>query len=199
MPETYNSKIVLGNEVLIDLTSDTITASSLLKDVTAHDASGAPITGTCTYDADTRDADALVGEVISGKTFYKNGQKLTGNMTNRGGVSLELTDVDTPVTIPQGYHDGSGTVGLSENDIEALVAENIRENVTVLGVTGTMSGSEDMHAEAVTITPSLTQQTVLPTSPTYNCISQATVEAVPVTRTVNASGGYTVTICPISA
>lgn len=198
MPEVYNSKIVLGSEVLIDLTADTVTPQTLLSGTSAHDASGAPITGTCNYDAYTGDADALASEVISGKTFYKNGQKLTGSMTNRGAVSLELTNSDTPVTIPQGYHDGSGTVGLGSSDLEALVASNVRENVTILGVTGTMSGSEDMHAEAVTITPSLSQQTVLPTSPTYNCISQATVEAVPVTRVVNASGGYTVSICPVS-
>lgn len=199
MPQTYNSKVVLGNEVLIDLTADSVTAEKVLSGYTAHDASGAPITGSCDYDANTSDADALVGEVISGKTFYKNGQKLTGTMTNRGAVDLELTDASTPVTIPQGYHDGSGTVGLGDDDIAALIATNVRENVTILGVTGTMSGSEDMHPEAVTVTPTLSEQTILPTSPTYNCISQATVEAIPVTRVVNASGGYTVSIAPVSA
>ena len=44
MPNTYNSKVVLSNgTVLMDLTSDTVTASDLLKDVTAHGKDGAGI------------------------------------------------------------------------------------------------------------------------------------------------------------
>ena len=52
------SKIIFGDEVLIDLTADTIKSDKLLKGFTAHDASGANITGTCTFDADTQDATA---------------------------------------------------------------------------------------------------------------------------------------------
>ena len=40
------NKVQFGNEVLIDLTSDTVTADKLLKNYTAHDKSGAIITGT---------------------------------------------------------------------------------------------------------------------------------------------------------
>ena len=198
MPTTYVNKVILGNEVLIDVSQDTAVADKVLSGYTFHNADGAPVSGSCTFDANTSDADALVGEVISGKTFYKNGSKLTGTMTNRGAVSLELTDRDTPVTIPQGYHDGSGSVGLSDEDIALLIATNIRENVTVLGVTGSMSGSEDMHAEAKTVTPSLSEQVISPTSPTYNCLSQVTVEEVPVTRVSNGNG-ICVTICPVSS
>lgn len=43
----YNSKVQLADgTVLIDLTEDTIAADKLLAGVTAHDKSGAPITGT---------------------------------------------------------------------------------------------------------------------------------------------------------
>lgn len=44
--ETTKSKIVYGDKVLIDLTEDTVTPASLKSGVTAHDASGAKITGT---------------------------------------------------------------------------------------------------------------------------------------------------------
>ena len=44
--ETTKSKIVYGDKVLIDLTEDTITPATLKSGVTAHDASGAKITGT---------------------------------------------------------------------------------------------------------------------------------------------------------
>lgn len=44
--ETAKSKIVYGGKVLIDLTEDTVTPATLKSGVTAHDASGAKITGT---------------------------------------------------------------------------------------------------------------------------------------------------------
>lgn len=42
----YNSKIIFYGETLMDLTGDTVDAASLLKGKTAHDKTGAPITGT---------------------------------------------------------------------------------------------------------------------------------------------------------
>ena len=47
MANQYKNKIVYGHQTLIDLTQDTITADKLLVGYTAHDASGASITGTC--------------------------------------------------------------------------------------------------------------------------------------------------------
>lgn len=44
--ETTKSKIVYAGETLIDLTEDTVTPATLKSGVTAHDASGAKITGT---------------------------------------------------------------------------------------------------------------------------------------------------------
>lgn len=44
----YVNKVQFGNEVLIDLTQDTITADKILSGYTAHDASGAQIVGTFT-------------------------------------------------------------------------------------------------------------------------------------------------------
>ena len=111
MAETI-SKVVYGSKVLIDLTSDTVTADKLLEGIVAHDKSGTKITGSCTFDADTGDATATVAEILSGKTAYVNGSKLTGTMTNNGGVTGEITDADTPYSIPSGYHDGSSTEGL---------------------------------------------------------------------------------------
>ena len=48
MANQYKNKVVYGNQVLIDLTSDTVTADKILVGYTAHDATGAAITGTCT-------------------------------------------------------------------------------------------------------------------------------------------------------
>ncbi len=189
----YINKVIYGGNTLIDLTSDTVTADKILSGYTAHAASGAPITGTCTFDADTSDATATVAEVLASKTFYKNGDKLTGTMPNRAAVTGTISTVAGSYTIPNGYHDGSGTVGISSTEQAKIIAENIRQGVEILGVTGTMSGSEDVNAQSKTITPTIASQTITPDTG-YNYLSQVTVEAIPYTETDNAAGGKTVTI-----
>lgn len=194
MAETKTiGKVVLGDEVLVDLTADTITAEDLKKGVTAHDKSGAVITGTSTKDATTADATAAAAEILSGKTAYVKGAKVTGTMKNNGAVSGEISTVARAYSVPVGYHDGSGKVAISETEQKKLIASNIRQGVTVLGVTGTMSGTEGAKAQAKTVTPSLTQKTVTPDTG-YNYLSQVVVSAIPVVRADNTSGGQTVTI-----
>ena len=193
MANQYVNKVIYGGNILIDLTGDTVTASDVLKNVTFHLPSGATGTGTCEYDVDSSDCTATVAEVLATKTFAKGGSVLTGTMPNRGAVSGIISSKTTPYTIPQGYHDGSGTVTLDSASLAALVANNIRENVKILGITGTMSGSEDVHAQAKTATPATIAQTILPDTG-YNSLSQVTVNAIPYTETDNAAGGKTVTI-----
>lgn len=193
MANEYVNKVIYGGNTLIDLTSDTVTADKILSGFKAHAASGAPITGSCTFDADTRDATAAVAEVLNTKTFYKNGSKLTGNMPNRGAVTGTITTVDGTYTIQNGYHDGSGTVGISSTEQAKIIASNIREGVEILGVTGTMSGQEDVHAQSKTVTPTVAGLTVTPDTG-YNYLTQVTVSAIPYTETDNAAGGKTVTI-----
>lgn len=195
MANQYVNKVIYGGNTLIDLTGDTVTAAQVLSGAKFHLPSGASATGTCAFDVDSSDCTATQAEVLATKTFAKNGSVLTGTMPNRGAVTATLPSKATPYTIPQGYHDGSGTVGLSTADSTALVANNIREGVEILGVTGTMSGSEGMKPQSKTVTPGTTAQTILPDSPTYNCLSQVTVSAIPYTETDNAAGGKTVTIC----
>lgn len=193
MANQYVSKVVLSNgTTLIDLTSDTVTAGSMLSGTTAHDKSGAVITGTCTYDSDTSEDTVAVAEILSGRTAHARGTLLTGTMTNNGAVSGTISSKNAYV-VPQGYHDGSGTVSLDSTSASLLVPANIRENITILGITGEMSGSEDMSAEAVTVTPSWTAQTLTP-STGYNCISQVSVAAITLTYSDNSAGGRTCTI-----
>jgi hypothetical protein len=194
MPEgKYINKVIYGGKTLIDLTGDTISADKLLAGITAHDKSGAPITGSCAFDVDSTDATAAVAEILLGKTAYVRGQKLTGTMPNKGSVTLEIATADQEATIPQGYHDGGGKAVISAAEKAKLIADNIREGVTILGVEGSMSGSEDMKPQTKTITPSTEQQTVMPDSG-YNCLSQVTVEAIPYSESDNPAGGTTVTI-----
>lgn len=193
MSQQYKNKIIFGGETLIDLTSDTVDASHLGYGYTAHDKSGAPITGTNTFDADTSDADATASQILATKTAYVNGSKITGSMPNRGAVVGSIDTLSSTYSIAQGYHDGSGYVNISTVEQSKLIATNIREGVTILGVTGTMSGSEDVNAQAITVTPTTATQVITPSSG-YNYISQATVYAIPCSTVLNAAGGLTVTI-----
>lgn len=45
----YANKVEVNGLAVIDLTADTVTASRLESGYTAHDRSGAPITGTLTF------------------------------------------------------------------------------------------------------------------------------------------------------
>lgn len=196
MPETVTkniNKVIYDGEVLMDLTADTITADKLLKDITAHDKSGAPIVGTCPFDVDSSEATAAVGEILEGKTAFARGAELTGTMKNNGAVAGVISAKEEEYTVPQGFHDGSGKVAIAAAEQAKLVPANIREGVIVLGVEGTMSGSEDSKPQAKSVTPTAEEQVVLPDEE-YNCLSQVTVAAIPYVETENAAGGTTVTI-----
>lgn len=190
-----NSKIIYAGKTLIDLTQDTVVADKLLQGYTAHGADGELVEGTCTFDADTKDATATDAEILAGKTAYIKGAKKTGTMTNNGAVAGFISTKDEQYTVPQGYHDGSGKVGIADAEKQKLIAENIREGVTVLGILGTMSGTEDANPQTVEVTASDKEQVIIPDADQgYNYLAQVTVKAMPYVETENSAGGKTVTI-----
>ena len=195
MPNTYlpGSKVIIGGETIIDLTQDDVTAADVASGKKFHLADGSQGTGSSTKDADTSDGTVTAPEILTGKKAYVQGAAVNGSMPNRGAQTGGITDKDTPITIKQGYHDGSGAIGIDATEKAKIVVNNIRQGVTLLGVQGSMTGTEDMNAENVSVTPSLSAQTILPDSG-YNCIAQVAVAAIPVVVTDNAAGGKTYTI-----
>ena len=193
MADKKINKVVYGSTVLIDLTADTITADKILASYTAHDKAGNIITGTCDFDVNSQDATVAVAEILSGKTAYARGAMLTGTMPNNDAVSLKITSKDEVVPISQGYHDGSGSAGIADTEKAKLIASNIKQGITILGVTGTLEPSSSVKVHAKTVTPTTTEQIVLPDDG-YDYLSQVTVAAIPYVTTDNAAGGQTATI-----
>lgn len=117
---------------------------------------------------------------------------MTGTMPNNGAVTGSITSKDQEYTIPLGFHDGSGKVSISADEQEKIVAGNIKQGVTLLGVEGSYSG-EGVNLQSKEVTPSKTAQTVQPDEG-YNALSSVTVKAIPYVESENAAGGTTVTI-----
>lgn len=193
MPNSNVNKVIYGGRTLIDLTGDTVSPDKLLTGTTAHDKSGAAIEGTCTRDVDSTDATVSEAEILLGKTAYARGAKLAGTMPNRGAIAEKITAKSQEITVPQGYHDGSGKVSIDTVEQSKIIGNNIRQGVTVLGIEGTLEPSSEVTSQAKSVTPKTTQQVILPDE-NIDYLSQVTVAAIPYVESDNSAGGITVTI-----
>lgn len=188
----YVNKLVVGNEVKFDLTGDTVAPNTLLTGATAHDKSGAQITGTCTYDSDTSDATVAVAEILKDKTAYARGAKIVGTMPNNGAKNYTISDLNDQ-TISLGFYDGSGKISIDSAEKAKIIPANIKNGVNILGVQGTMTGQEDLQVQSKTVAPTFAAQTILPDEG-YDYLSQVVVSAIPMTESENTAGGLTLTI-----
>lgn len=85
--------------------------------------------------------NATSADLLTGKTASNNSGPITGSMANRGAISQIITTQNGEYTIPQGYHPGTGKV---KAIFANLVAENLRDQVTVGGVTGNLKPMIEM-------------------------------------------------------
>jgi len=174
----YVNKVQYGNQTIIDISGDTVTANDLWVGVTAHDASGAPITGTLNVQLDTLDIsptestqeffpedpywgfDSVTVGAISSNYVGSNIARLTSS-------DLEVSIVDFPgakdvaITLPAGYLNSSiNTNGnLSEATFSTATSCTINTNGTIsmnfkpsaAGIAYTNSTYSISRANAVTV------------------------------------------------
>lgn len=194
MPNQYVNQVGLADgTVLIDLTTDTAVAADVATGKYFHLATGERVAGTNAKDSVTTDANAAASEILSGRTAYVNKNKITGEMPNNGAVAGTITTKAQEYAVPAGYHSGLGKVSISSTEQAKIIASNIKAGIEILGVTGSYSG-EAVTAGAVSVTPYLTGQTILPSSISKDYISQVNVSAIAVAYSDNAAGGRTCTI-----
>ena len=98
---------------------------------------------------DTSDANAVSGDMLSGKTGYVNGQKVTGNIPSKAADTYTPGTSDQTIAANQ-YLSGAQTI---EGDAN-LVASNILRGVSIFGVEGNLalpSISQDSTTKVLSI------------------------------------------------
>ena len=127
---------------------------------------------------DTSDATATAESVKDGEYVYINGEKVEGTMPLNGTGGGTISNKDDTIAIAKGFYSGGGSVKISDTEKDKLIASNIRQNVTILGVKGSMSPTEGLKAQTKTVTPTESEQVVTPDTG-YNSLSQVTINRIP--------------------
>lgn len=77
----------------------------------------------------TNDATALAEHILDGETAYIKGEKIEGIMPNNGAVSQALDIENDSYIIPEGYHNGMGTVSIEMTN-NGSVSQVLDKNTT---------------------------------------------------------------------
>lgn len=159
------NKVVYGDQTLMDLTQDSVEASNLLEGATAHDKSGAPVTGTAKQGHIIQDADG--NNMTQRGTVQFPDSKVEDDPTNGRTVVRNLQD---PMTVSQFdeaqnldpgiypleggeilddsmiKHDANNTVKQALNKLSNLTVRDVSETYT-----GTLSTIVDVIMSILTI------------------------------------------------
>lgn len=133
-PENLKSGVsvnINGKTVTGTFTSDgTADASSIAPGKVAY-SKGNRYTGTF-----TSDANAVASAIRSGFSAYVNGKKISGDIPNKGAATITPKPYDQSISAGQ-YLTGNQIIKGDGN----LAAQNIRQGVTIFGITGNFSDS----------------------------------------------------------
>lgn len=132
-----NNFIIVGNETLIDLRADTVAADKLLSGYTAHDKSGAGITGTLTP-VQTGTVSFTATTAVNGSLTLHN---IQGSPTNCVIVRTDNATTNDGGKVQKVWKIGSDT-GQQYNGDSIIVSRTIPEGVTADCVQMSKSGTD---------------------------------------------------------
>lgn len=107
----YNNKVIIGTSTVMDLTKDTVAAADVLTGKTAHDKSGAPITGTMAENG------AINVEITSST------QTVTIPEGHTSGGTVKISDDDAGKLIPGNINKGVTILGVTGNSVSGNVLD----------------------------------------------------------------------------
>ena len=145
------------------------TASDVVSGKTFTSAAGLKVTGTNEHTGgiDTSDATATAGDILSGKTAYVNGSKVTGSIAAKS--ASDITASGKTVTVPAGYYASSANKSV-ETATQATPSISVDTSGKITATSeqsagyvtaGTKSATKQLSTQAAqTITPGTEDKTI---------------------------------------
>lgn len=143
------NKLVINDEVKLDMTGDTVTPDCLLEGVTAHDCTGAPISGTLPHVEQAKPDMSASLRVVGNLNVYEvralawqphgvvpEGSKESAYRIGAVAGRTVYPSTKQKLVVASGYYT-AGDISVAGD--ENLVSENIRSGVSLFGVPGNLS------------------------------------------------------------
>ena len=118
-----------------------------------------------------------LGVITDDETMLEEYTEALEGIADNGGVTGNISEKSSQYTVAKGYHDGTGKVQIAAAEQQKIVAGNIKQGVTILGVAGTYAG-EAAKLQSKTVTPTKSEQTVS-ADEGYDALGSVTVNPIP--------------------